>query len=284
MIDDARPSTFGDTLSTESAPDLCRLTALQELDLRCSGQPVHAAALSRLCSLRRLRITSPLTARDGEPTLVVLTALTNLQELAMAHLHPEHPAAVTAEDFAAVTASQQLTSMHFVWNSLPDPEQVCMMFPRQRVRPNLVSLEGDQTLLPGADPLNSIASCCPNLQRLTVPCTGGLFEEPPVAAWWAGFAALQQLSGLTYHLNVLHIEMTVDLWQSLAALTGLQDLAAMDMGQDDMLGMVQLTSCTALHQLHVCSYVDTDTPEIYIENKVCVCRCACVHGKTLWCA
>lgn len=181
----------------QTVPALAQLTALQPLELKRVGQ-FSVGLLPQLKRLQRciigtehmappahegLAAGAPAEQGQNQVWLTVLTALTALQHLQLPALHPIEPAAVAPADYAAMTASAQLTHLDLS-RCLTTPEAVQHAFPAQQrleVGCRLLQLKHlvgsvqwlDHVVLADADGtagdpvpcLARVVTCCPNLQH-----------------------------------------------------------------------------------------------------------------------
>lgn len=259
-----------------TATALAQLTALLVLELRTVGH-VHVALLSALVHLQRLVISEghqstngTLAAGPDEPRLSALTALTELQHLQLPALNDAQPAAVDAADFAAITASPQLTFLRFdlsppkwtVSNGLSAAD-VPKVFAAQRQLLNLRHLVGLAGWLghdgTAADPqhfgdrvpcLGHVVRCCPNLQQLVLQYDASV----PELAHWDISSGILQLAGLM-ELTRLDIDFSegdvMTAFGILAKLTGLQDLVLRDFSDKYGQDVLVLTTLKAADTLEV---------------------------------
>lgn len=280
------------TFSPGSTPALCQLTALQSLQVRNTHR-FHVAVLSGLTDLTRLAIQgSDLTAGEDEPRLLVLTRLTKLQELVLSSMSDTSPAATAPEDFAAITASAQLTKLELS-NSLLEPDDARAVFPEGRHLNKLQHLHLWISWLEDAVAMSSMVRCCQNLQELKI-FSGGGHEDPEAAAVWrAGLAPLTGLTRLTYlNMFALEVDIAPETWATIAALSTLRELEMEQLNTSDMDGLMQLTALRQLTGLQLnmrCWHQHEDSVEvnIVVQNKVGPdggphCRQSTERGMACW--
>lgn len=186
----------------------------------------------------------------GEPTLSVLTTLSELEHLEV----PPHSnsAMLLPADYAALTASPQLT--HLGLANAVTLQHAVDVFPDGLRLPKLASLSVCIDWLQDADTVQRVVDCCPGLEELQIESHGGgeIAGVHPMD-WAARLGCLAGLSALTrLSMMVLDFPMTTEVYRAIGTLTGLRELS-WDCMEPTYLGpAVQLTSCRQLTKLEIC--------------------------------
>ena len=273
----ASPSSPNITLSHSSTPGLTKLTALQRLEVE-DLNAVHPAVLGGLPKLQHLVVGySPLRKAAGEPGLVALSTLTALQHLELACDDLDESVAATPADWAALTASIQLTRLYMTPENggLVPGLKYDQVFPQGCRLPQLRQLYATMGLLGNAAAVRALVEGCPALEYLDLSMAVG--GEPGDALMSLGpnqgFGhTVQALSGLS-KLSALQLQLeneswSEDAWRGLAKLTALRSV---DVGTvtSNFVDLVALTSCQQLTYLSAFDAVGGDQFEL----KVCVSLC-----------
>lgn len=248
--------------SPDSMPILSKPTALEELTVTgsdCSHRDpseFHVTVLTGLTSLSKLSLSScEVTARPGEPTLVVLKALTRLQALKLHRFNWRHRPAVSDADFAALTSSsQQLTYLDLI--DAVDPQHLDALLPgglyERRRLPTLQRLCCrlciDTSWLDEFDVFAHLMDACHKLQQLRIDAYGAVEK----VEWADSLSYLKHSDELTsLEMLLSGVSLTPAMCASVAALTGLQELTLEAMSADDLGVLLQLTACKQLSSLNV---------------------------------
>lgn len=240
------------TFSPDSTPALCQLPALQSLQVQ-RAQRCHVALLSGLTALTCLVVEgSSLAAGENELNLLVLNRLTKLQDLVLSSMSRASPAAADPRDFAAITASRQLTKLKLS-HSLLEPDDLHAVFPAGRHCDKLQHLSLWIDWLEDAEAMSSMVRCCENLQELKIICHGG-HEVAAEAAevWREGLAPLTGLSRLTYlYMSALDVNIAPEVWGAITALSTLRKLEMETLEVKHINGMMQRTALRQLTELQL---------------------------------
>lgn len=213
---------------------------------------------------------------NGEPTLSVLTALTNLEHLEMPSV--SNGVMVLPADYAAITASPQLTHLDLSYCSF-DPEHAKDVFSDNLRLPKLLSLRLTVSWLLETETIQRVVDCCPGLAALRIESSGGgdVAEVQP-EQWAARLGCLAGLSALTrLSMTVMDISLTTEVYRAIGTLTGLQELSFDYMDANHLGPAVQLTSCRQLTNLsfgvETMTQHDDEQFGINATNKVGSCLC-----------
>jgi len=258
------------TFSPDSTPALCQLPALQSLQVQ-RAQRCHVALLSGLTALTCLVVEgSSLAAGENELNLLVLNRLTKLQDLVLSSMSRASPAAADPRDFAAITASRQLTKLKLS-HSLLEPDDLHAVFPAGRHCDKLQHLSLWIDWLEDAEAMSSMVRCCENLQELKIICHGG-HEVAAEAAevWREGLAPLTGLSRLTYlYMSALDVNIAPEVWGAITALSTLRKLEMETLEVKHINGMMQRTALRQLTELQLnIMPMGGDIVDIVVRSKV----------------
>lgn len=232
-------------MNLSNTPGISQLTHLQDLCL--SGYYVDVNLVAPLTKLQKLEVEW-VGASGGADQLLTLTGLIDLQQLAIRQ--QLEPVALSAESYAAVATSQQLTKLDLPWLEEGLVGQVFKVSRCPRL-PKLQHLVGCMGWLSNTPGMRQVVNSCPNLQHLDLASMEVVAaEEFDARVYEKGLKALERLSMLTeLKLWCGQVDMDMGVWGALARLTGLRRLELGYVSIVQSIGLLQLTTCRQLTQL-----------------------------------
>lgn len=229
------------------APGITQLTALKSLEIEPLATHVDTDMLTTLVCLERLVLDARLMGWMSQ-----LAALTNLKHL---RLPPRMPGAIllllSNTDYGAVTASTQLTYLS-MQHTINDPYACTHLFSEARQLLQLSEFQASLDLVCDADTAGKLVACCPNLQDILLCPQQAPRELEEAGDMLQKLQPLQQLTSLAMH--TAEAGFSIDMWHALGDFTQLRNLAVTfkDMeGDGQLAGVLQLSRCCRLTQLHV---------------------------------